>query len=241
MPRPLFGKGLTALQLKIIAFTAMVIDHLAAGLPFFQEREMRTAFQIMRGIGRLAFPIFCYFIAVGAVKAKSRRKYLLRLGILALLCEVPFDLMQAGRFPVWSQQNTVFTLFLGLLGISLFEKARKKRNRDLLSLLAPGGLLLCLAAARLMGADYGMPGVLLIYGFYLWQTDLADIPYYPFLLMMMMAALWIHNPIQLISLLAFFLIFLYNGALGKKLPRYLFYGGYLGQLIVIAGIGQLMR
>ena len=48
------------------------------------------------------------------------------------------------------------------------------------------------------------------------------------------------DTVQLISLLAFFLIFLYNGSLGKVCPRYLFYAGYLGQLIVIAGIRLLL-
>lgn len=240
MPQPLFGRGLNALQLKLIAFAAMVLDHLAAGLPFFWRPEMQTVYRLMRGIGRLAFPIFCYFIAVGAVKTKNRWQYLLRLGILALLCEAPFDLMGWGRFPVWACQNTIMTLFLGLLAITLFEAALKRFPQGAGALLAPAALLLCLGAAHFLKVDYGVPGVLLTLGFYFWQTALADLPYTPFLLMIMMAALWIHNPSQLISLLAFFLIFLYNGSLGKACPRYLFYAGYLGQLIVIAGIRLLL-
>ena len=240
MPQPLFGRGLSALQLKIIAFTAMVIDHMAVGISLFWKPELKTLYQVMRGVGRLAFPLFCFFIALGAVKSKNRWRYLRRLGVLALLCEIPFDYMWAGRFPAWSAQNTVCTLFLGLLGITLFEEARKRWQEGLWAFLAPLALAAPLLVGRFGKVDYGMAGVLLIYGLYMWQTDLAGIAYYPFFLMMMMAALWIHNPIQLISLLAFFLIFLYNGALGKKAPRYLFYGGYIGHLGIIAVLRFLM-
>ena len=225
---------LSAFQLKLIAFISMVIDHTAVAIPVFRTPQTQSLYSIMRGIGRLAFPLFCFFIAEGAVKTGNRRKYLLRLGIMALLCEIPFDLMAYGAFPTWRSQNTIWTLSLGLLGITLFEFCRQRWPKGFLSLLAPGALALCLVSARYLRTDYGMAGVLLIYGFYIWRTEMSQVKAYPAFLMLMMGTLWVNNHIQLLSLLAFLLIFLYNDNLGKKVPKYAFYAGYFGHLLILA-------
>lgn len=52
------GKGLTGNQLKIIALITMTLDHV--GVQLFPECQM------LRIIGRIAFPIFAYMIAIHA-------------------------------------------------------------------------------------------------------------------------------------------------------------------------------
>ena len=64
-------KGWTALQapnqdhglLQLAAMVTMVIDHI--GVVFF------PGLKILRVIGRIAFPLFCWGIAVGAEKTRS--------------------------------------------------------------------------------------------------------------------------------------------------------------------------
>ena len=65
--------------LKLIAIVSMTIDHLGA-VVFPQYR-------IMRIIGRLAFPLFAYCIAVGCVCTRNIGKYALRVLLLALLVQ----------------------------------------------------------------------------------------------------------------------------------------------------------
>ena len=99
--------GLTSNQLKIIALVAMTCDHVG--------KELLPQCQILQIIGRLAFPIFAYTLVEGFMHTHDVKKYLMRLGILALLSEIPFDLAFNGTILEFGHQNVFFTLFLGIL------------------------------------------------------------------------------------------------------------------------------
>ena len=68
------GKPLTAFHLKMAALITMVIDHTAAALTL--PRGVDT---LMRSIGRMAFPIYAFFIAEGCRYTRSRERYMLVL------------------------------------------------------------------------------------------------------------------------------------------------------------------
>ena len=121
--------SLNNLQLKIIAVVSMLIDHTADALPVFRTASMRPLYMLMRYAGRLAFPIFAFLIAEGAVRTKNVGKYLLRLFLFAVICEIPFDLKGEGKLFYWGHQNTLFTLFLGLLAIEGFRRLTDRKDR----------------------------------------------------------------------------------------------------------------
>ena len=66
--------------LKLIALFTMALDHV--GLFLFTEVE------ILRIIGRLAFPIFAYLIAEGCIHTRNKWKYLLRIIICATAYQI---------------------------------------------------------------------------------------------------------------------------------------------------------
>ena len=76
--------GLSTFQLKWIAIITMLIDHIGAVL-FPYELGYRI-------IGRIAFPIFCFLIVEGFSHTRDVRRYMVRLGIFALISELPYDL-----------------------------------------------------------------------------------------------------------------------------------------------------
>ena len=97
-------KGLTGNVLKWIAILTMLIDHMAVALIengiFLSESISLTSQQwnwwrqvywVMRYIGRLGFPLFCFLLVEGFYYTRNVKKYMLRLGIFALISEVPFD------------------------------------------------------------------------------------------------------------------------------------------------------
>ena len=159
--------GLSASYLKIVAMVLMCVDHLAlltlsslagiwlaGGLP--GEEVWMAAYFAMRGAGRLAFPLFAFFIAEGFRHTRSAGRYAARLAVFALLAEVPFDLAIAGRPFAPEGQNVLFTLLLGLLAL-VWLKAWGGRP-----LFGLTGVLLCLGAAQAMHADYGGLGAAFI-------------------------------------------------------------------------------
>ncbi|MDE5588414.1 MAG: conjugal transfer protein TraX [Acetatifactor sp.] len=158
-------KGITGSTIKIIAVVTMLIDHVAAALltrilisrGFFYAmgNEQRLiewmkvngllyiVTQLMRLIGRLGFPIFCFLLVEGFQRTRNVKKYAFRMGLFALISEMPFDLAFSGR--VWNPgyQNVYFTLLIGLLALWAFDAIAKLDPAKWLQvLLTIGGILL---------------------------------------------------------------------------------------------------
>ncbi|MCQ2523138.1 MAG: conjugal transfer protein TraX [Lachnospiraceae bacterium] len=129
-------KSLNASDIKLVAIITMLIDHIGAliinRIMFFQDfgtpayKALDFLHQLCRTIGRMAFPIFAFFIAIGFVHTKNKWKYFLRLLLFGLVSELPFNLAVSGRLLYSSYQNVYFTLALGLLAIIGRDYFKKK-------------------------------------------------------------------------------------------------------------------
>lgn len=91
--------------LKLIAIITMAIDHVGAFL--YPEHE------VLRIIGRIAFPIFGYLLILGAENTRNMRNYFLRLIVFAAISQIPYFLVQG--YEPFETLNIFFTLSLGLL------------------------------------------------------------------------------------------------------------------------------
>ena len=79
---------MSTFALKLIAIITMAIDHVTA--VFIPNNT--EVYLVGRLIGRLAFPIFAFLLVEGFFHTSNIKKYLTRLGIFALISELPFDL-----------------------------------------------------------------------------------------------------------------------------------------------------
>jgi len=113
------NKGLTKIQLQIIAIIAMVCDHFAWGFVEF----FSIPGQILHVVGRLTIPIMCFFIAEGFERTSNLAKYITRMIIFWLVSIVPFYLFFHEFYDY--RQNIIFDLLLGLLLLAVLE------NRDM--------------------------------------------------------------------------------------------------------------
>lgn len=151
--------GLTANQLRLLAFLFMLLDHIWAASLLDGQFWMTC-------VGRMAFPIFAFQIAEGFFHTHNRKRYGQRLLFFALLSEVPFDLFYAGTTFYPFAQNVLFTLFLGLLAISALDHARTVRTVKavVLGLLA---VAFCCLISTVLFTNYGALGILTTLVFYL--------------------------------------------------------------------------
>ena len=110
--------------LKIIALIAMTIDHIG----FFLFPEV----QILRIIGRIAFPIFAFFIAEGCKYTKNKTKYFLLIFIIGLICQFVVTI-----FVNFYQLNIFLTFSFSIILIYIFQWVKKsieKRNKIMIIL-----------------------------------------------------------------------------------------------------------
>ena len=144
-PDELGGNTSTGL-LKILALVFMFCDH-AGKMCFPAVSELRL-------IGRLAFPLYCWCMVVGACRTRSMPRYMGRLALVGLISQPVY--MVALHHP-WDVPNIFLTLLLGLAGI--WGLREKKWGSQL---WAP---VLALMGAVLLNcgtASYGWKGVLLM-------------------------------------------------------------------------------
>ena len=212
--------------LKLIACLSMFIDHLGA-----------VCFSGMMGfriIGRLAFPIYCFLLVEGAVHTRNMKKYILRMGIFALISEVPFDLAFYHRLVYTRHQNVFFTLGLGLLAIWFLEHPIEQLDipdvlYKLLVIIAAGLI------AEFFNTDYGFTGIAGICIFYYlrWQPQVK----YPVAAILLAAM----GGVEVYAVLALIPILLYNGQRGRqtKVMQYGFYIFYPAHLLLIAALYHL--
>ena len=110
------GKGLSGSALKVIALVSMTLDHIA-----YYLMDKNIAYDAMRTVGRMAFPIFAFLLVEGYVHTRSVRKYALSLFIFALVSDIPWWLLNHDN-----THNVFFTLLLGLVAIEGLSNIGKK-------------------------------------------------------------------------------------------------------------------
>lgn len=228
--------------LKLIAMLTMFMDH--AGKMLFPQ------YPIMRIIGRLAFPIYAYCLAVGCVYTRSPLRYIKRMVILALITQPIYAValdhsvsrMYALSFadqPIraalnfylnsWHTPSILFTLILGVMVIW----SLRERHISLTAAL----LVFCYLAESKI--NYGFKGILLMLLFYLFiNRAWLSLP-----VVLAFMAWWsigagnyslfgVRFGMQAFAILALPLIYIPTNT-GMKLPKWLFYAFYPAHMVLI--------
>ena len=209
-------------SLKLIAMISMVFDHV--GDMFFPGALW------MRMIGRLAMPLFSFCIAEGYAHTRNKQRYLLRMGIFALVSEIPFDLAFEGRVGL-GHQNIMLTFFLSILALMLFDRIRGEGKEHAAFKTLLGILCVCAVAvlALLLKADYTLFAVVAVFLFYVLRNRPALLRCgagVGFLALTRTVGYYRATGLSLIPLL------LYNGKRGRGL-KWLFYAFYPGHLLLL--------
>ena len=208
---------LDSFQLKCIAIVSIALDHTGAVLYPSQIW--------LRCLGRIAFPIFCFLIVEGFFHTHDVRRYMGRLGVFALISEIPYDLAFRGVPLEYAHQNVFFTLLIGIGMMVLLERNREWPVKAVI-------LLLAMWLAVLIRSDYNFRGVLLIFVFYIFHESRW--------LAVTAGGFWnflYQGVIQKYGVLSVLPLALYNGERGRKM-KYFFYIFYPAHLLLLYGISR---
>ena len=266
-------------QLKLIAYITMLIDHISHIL--LQNGIMVTYPQcfpyvkpvmiLMRGIGRIAFPIFSFLLVEGLIHTRSRVKYLLRILLLAIISEPVFDYANNGVFYYADYQNVFITLLIAattMCVLSLIEQ-NDRLNKNIYVLYVLHGIVVIAGffLAEFLKVDYGMSGIIIplimgvirrlkldsssAFAIYFVATIIARVirnivnaPTY-----ILNPGMWYEkylmyaiNNLQIFAILALIPIFMYDDTKGKPMPKAVYYLFYPVHLSILGLICyQLIR
>lgn len=209
---------LSGFQLKCIAILSMALDHTGAVL-FPQEIWLRCA-------GRLAFPIFCFLIVEGFVHTHDVYRYMARLGVFALISEIPYDLAFRGVCLEFAYQNVFFTLLIGIAMMKLLSVTKLWPEKAAI-------LILAMWLAVVLRTDYNFRGILLIFMLYVFREQKF--------LVAAAGGLWnflYTGTIQRYGVFSAVPMLLYNGKPGRRM-KYFFYIFYPAHLLILYGISRI--
>lgn len=210
--------------LKLVAIITMMIDHM--GKMLFPQ------YPIFRIIGRIAFPLFSYCMAVGCTYTHDFKRYVGRVALLFLISQPLYVLALGGG---WFKFNILLALVAGMLVVGSLHRGKI------------GLAAVALAASFIFQdyLDYGFRGILLMLLFY----ALYDKPALSFLAVGGFMFLWgmqyggysiggLRFSTQMFALMALPLIYIPTHS-GLKLNKYVFYAFYPAHLLVIYILCQI--
>ena len=238
---------LSGSTLKILACIFMAFDHV--GVVFFPREE------IFRMIGRIAFPLFAYFIAEGCKYTKNKLQRFLTVFIIGSLY-VLFYYIYEGEIYC----NIFITFSISIAAIFLLQLIKKLIFNDKkigLAILTAIGLLLILVATTYLSSivylEYGFRGVILALLVSLFDFKGVNAPrwlarldnHFTELILFTAGLLLLcinanQGELQFFSLIAVVLLLFYNGTVGSKKLKYAFYIFYPAHLLIIEGLSIVL-
>ena len=216
---------MSSFALHIWAMLLMLCDHL--------QLTLLPDLPILRCVGRLAFPLFAFMAVEGYLHTRSLKKYLLRLLMLAVISEIPFDLLVSGSVFDPMHQNVIWTIILGLCCIRAFDNI----SAGLKKMLSAVVIIASLAAAIIARVDYSSAGALTLLAFYAFRGNtvrcrLMQLLSLAFISLVLLGGIEFAFPYQALAVLSLPIIWLYDGSQGPhngfiKAANYLFYPAHM--------------
>ena len=180
--------GFSHNALIIVAMFTMFLDHFAymiiqngklfgydeglylSAIAQPEGKKWFTAYTVLRVIGRISFPIYAFLIVEGFRRTSNVFKYILRVFILAIVSEIPFDLMIFNKlhFPTcFAAQNVLFTFVVALLMLTVIRIISSWPSLFTIFVAILAGII-----TFFIKSDYWLWGIILTYVLYMFRHDL---------------------------------------------------------------------
>ena len=219
-------------HLKLIAITAMTIDHLTWLMyPGFQTSWYVLLLHI---IGRLTAPIMWFFIVEGYNHTHNLKKYLTRLFIFAIVSHFAYCLAFGISFipnSIFNATSVLWSLFWALVLLIILDNEKINKYLKI--------LLFILIFLITFPSDWSCIAVFAIVFMNKYKDNFKKRMFYLMLATFMYAIVYfifidkVYAIVQLFTCLSIPVLYLYNGERGKMNLKYLFYIYYPLHLFIV--------
>lgn len=151
----------------------MLIDHINKAL-IWPNLEVGGSLSILSSIfdviGRIAFPLFSFFIVEGFFRTRSKKKYLLNLLFFAIISEIPYDMFSSKVILEFRLNNVLFSLSLSLITIWILDEFRKRyedKFGSLWILFSIPLLIIMFFLSTFVSGDYDFHAIMTAFVFYI--------------------------------------------------------------------------
>lgn len=181
----------------------------------------------LQAVEACAGPIFAFLTAEGFGRTSNLKNYMLRVAGVALLSEIPYDLLMGGKVFWWDYQNPVFGVLLSLVLLYFYQRFEENNGKN----IAMKVLLLVAAVlwANMLRLDpFGACVIVLTAALWLFRDK--------FRILAGIMACVIVSPISMFYLAApmsFLILRVYNGEKGGD-SRWVNYLAYPVMLLIFA-------
>lgn len=139
--------GQSILQNRLLSLDQVTMEELAAAMqksPMVQSLVVVAL--ICKILGTCAVPLFSFLLVEGFRRTSGFEKYLLRVGAVALVSELPYNLAMGGKLLDLNSRNPAFGLFICLIMLFFFSRYPEKglKNTAMKALIAAAAFLWCL-------------------------------------------------------------------------------------------------
>ena len=239
--------GLTGNQIKLLAITAMFIDHLADNIwPGYQKEWWLLLLHL---IGRLTAPVMWFMIVEGYTHTRNLKKYLARLFVFAVLSHFAYNFCFGISFipfrdSIFNQTSVMWALFLAVIGLYVQDDERRafplKEWQKLLLIL-----LLCALA---FPSDWSCFPVLCSIHIYRNRGNLTKQVLGMLCYISMYVIVWclcidvVYGLLQFGIIIVWPVMKLYNGQRGTwKGMKWFFYLFYVGHLVLLGILRMVLH
>ena len=177
---------------------------------------LTTVSLVLQAMETVAVPIFAFLLAEGFLHTSNLKKYLLRVLGIAVLTEIPFDLIMNQKVLEFGMQNPVFGVALCLVVLYLFKRFSGKKL--LCAIMALAGM----AWALMLKIDHGIPMILMVCVIHIFRNKRM---FMGFSGMAVAALCTVISVFYLAAPMGFLATHFYNGEPGEgnRVINYLFY------------------
>lgn len=196
---------------------------------------LATTALIFQALEACAIPIFVFLLTEGAACTSSYRNYMLRVLLLAVLCEIPYNLAMTGKAIAFGSLNPVFSMLSCLIMLYFFRRfPGKEASSVIIKIFAVIGTFLW---CNMLGVSDGACCVLLAAVLWIFREKVN----FRFLFgVLTMIACCIFSPFYMIGALAFLPIYFYDDELTAKTNRLINYLSYPILLLITWLVSSLL-